>query len=685
MAAVIGGSRSPILERGVLEHSVMRDLLPRATASPDVVSLEKRLQELLAELEKATRRTEEYRSRIAKLKDAIKELEDHRKHAAAMVGDLSRCQVSEIRQYARNPPEAIRRTLSATWLLLHTERFRGRPNVRFDETKDWRLLQRMLGEDGFVTSILEFDTMRLAEVPQVPIYVGSAYLGLKWENNTHYEGLGTATGSHMLQQALSRTASQASLANGSNRRESRPVHLRRSSRLSSSQMLRPLDVDSVSRASIPCGKLLQWMQRLVVEAIERDRLQSLLDPIESELQAAEVSQKAVSTEVAEVETAIAAASALCKRTPSPRSNLLATQTEKIGGPGWRRRHMLPMLCSPSPSSPREQASSSARRAGARSRRTPRELPPVQTPTPGPSPAPEDSPAGGLLNSPKGFFPRPVSRSNWHRSHSALSVHNLHGAHEGHGSHAGPAPFAGMPKLVEDKLLGTKVELDVTGSLTSVRQKLARLRVAFVRNRADVSESDRGQAEVLAGIRALLGEHRGRLKLRLVGHCEHNERRGTDLERSAAVSQWLQATAGFPAGWLRVEGKAATQDGGRFVVPSPVRELVPLCGPISAEVAAFSAPVGVYFEAHESRPTREAVPILAEMARWLAAEATSAFIEGHSDPDEASDLALERAGAVQKALVRHGVDARRLRSQGRGSLCLLSKHSAPNRRVEIHLD
>jgi len=252
-------------------------------------------------------------------------------------------------------------------------------------------------------------------------------------------------------------------------------------------------------------------------------------------------------------------------------------------------------------------------------------------------------------------------------------------------HAGPAPFAGMPKLVEEKLLGTKVELDVTGSLTSVRQKLSRLRVPFCRNRADVSESDRAQAEAVAGIRDVLGEHRGRLKLRLVGHCEQIERRGTDLERSSAVSQWLQANAGFPAGWLRVEGKAATQDGGRFVVPRPVQELVPLCGPISAEVAAFSAPVGLYFEANEARPTREAVPILAEMARWLAAEATGACIEGHADPAEAPELALERASAVQKALVRLGVDARRLRPQGRGSLCLLSKHSAPNRRVEIHLD
>jgi len=243
----------------------------------------------------------------------------------------------------------------------------------------------------------------------------------------------------------------------------------------------------------------------------------------------------------------------------------------------------------------------------------------------------------------------------------------------------------MPKLIDDRLLGTKVELDVTGSLTSVRQKLARLRVPFCRNCADVSESKRAQAEALAGIRDVLGEHRGRLKLRLVGHCEHSERRGTDVERSSAVLQWLQANTSFPAGWFRVEGRAATQDGGRFMVPSPVQELVPLCGPISAEVAAFSAPVGLYFEAHEAQPTREAVPILAEMARWLAAEATSACIEGHADPAEAPELALGRARAVQKTLVRLGVDARRLRLQGRASLCLLSKHSTPNRRVEIHLD
>jgi len=640
------------------------------------------------------------------LKETIKELEDQRKEAVVMVGDLSRAQISEIRQLARNPPEAIRRTLSAVWLLLHTERFRGRPNVRFDETKDWKLLQRMLGEDGFVKSILDFDTERLAEVSQVPIYVGSAYLGMRWENNTHYEGLDTSNGSHTLHQALSRTASQVSLANGSGRKGSKPKvrsdstsHLRR--RSGSSQALRPLDIDSVSRASFPCGKLLQWMQRLVVEAIERERLQSILTPIESELQAAEVSQKSVAAEVAEVEKAIAAANAAsaatnatCERAPSLADTSASPRlVEKIGGPDWRRRHMLPMLPGrtaatvPNPSSPREQTLS-ARRAGARSRRTPRPLPPVQTPTPSPSsPSPEGILSAGLLSSPRGMFARPVSRTSWHRTHS----HNVLGTYEGHGNHAGPVPFAGMPKLVEDKLVGTKVELHVTGNLNSVRQKLARIRVPFCRNRADVSESDRVQAEALAGIRAVLGEHRGRVKIRLVGHCEQIERRDTDVERSSAVSQWLQANAGFPAGWLRVEGKAATQDVGRFVVPKVIQELVPLHGPISAEVAAFSAPVGLYFEAHEARPTREAVAILTEMARWLAAEAwmavetTGACIEGHVDPAEAPELALERAGAVQKALVRLGVDARRLRAQGRGSLCLLSKHSAPNRRVEIHLD
>jgi len=241
----------------------------------------------------------------------------------------------------------------------------------------------------------------------------------------------------------------------------------------------------------------------------------------------------------------------------------------------------------------------------------------------------------------------------------------------------------------------KVELDVTGSLSSIRERLMRLRVNFVgHNSVTVDENDVAQ-KALAQIQQILREHRGRLKLRLVGHCVLGEREGVDQARGAAVAEWLvQAAAeaggrrsiggmSISKGLFRVEG-GGKSDLGRCVVPVPIRELVPLYGPISREVASFSAPVGIYFEAKDAELLKEGLAIVAEMAVWLKDEAGTCSIEGHTDRVEHQDVAMRRAHAVKTELVRLGVPARKLKLCPRDATCPLSQHSAPNRRVEIHL-
>jgi hypothetical protein len=60
-----------------------------------------------------------------------------RQEAAEQVGSITKRQLSEIKQMTRSPPDSIRRTMMAAWLLLHGKRFQGKPTVSFDETKAW--------------------------------------------------------------------------------------------------------------------------------------------------------------------------------------------------------------------------------------------------------------------------------------------------------------------------------------------------------------------------------------------------------------------------------------------------------------------------------------------------------------------------------------------------------------------
>merc|ERR1740117_1554842 len=76
-------------------------------------------------LKAAKQVVEQKRSDVEELKQAI-EMAAALKNKKVAPADLTKAQISEVRQLARNPPEHVRRALTAIWLVLHSDRFRGK-------------------------------------------------------------------------------------------------------------------------------------------------------------------------------------------------------------------------------------------------------------------------------------------------------------------------------------------------------------------------------------------------------------------------------------------------------------------------------------------------------------------------------------------------------------------------------
>ncbi|CAE8689159.1 unnamed protein product, partial [Polarella glacialis] len=166
--------------------------------------------------------------------------------------------------------------------------------------------------------------------------------------------------------------------------------------------------------------------------------------------------------------------------------------------------------------------------------------------------------------------------------------------EGLGSVAPTRPRRQEP-LKAAAAAAVEVELEVSGTLAAVEQKLARLGVPFDVGSSTLLEGNAAQALALPRIADVLKEHRGKLKLQLEGHRDESEPQGLDLERSLAVYQWLVEIAGCSPGMLRLKGRAARAGNGRFAVPVPIQELVLRKGPLPPEQQQLgSCPFGIYF-------------------------------------------------------------------------------------------
>ncbi|CAK0854733.1 unnamed protein product [Prorocentrum cordatum] len=619
--------------------------------------------DLRPRLEGAAQAAAELGEKVAGLRSALEQLPLLRREAQELVGKLTRRQVSEIKQLARNPPDCIRRTLSAAWLLLNADRFRGQSAVQFNEEKDWRRCQRMLGEDSFVSGILNYSPACLEVSPQIPQYVASTYLGMKLAGpgpaqepavprcasqcrsgssdapaHGPAQGAAGAAGAPKPRAPSKGTRSQASLgAAGSKASLPKP----------------PLEVASVSRASEPCGTLLLWMQRLMAESQERSRLLRELAPAEAELRAAEQDLRALEAEARRDEGALA----VLRLRALEREHELRRLRGEGRPPSGRRLSatgQAPLSSRPRSGRPPSAGRpvSSRPRSGLRKRAVRRlDLPPVQPVT-----------AGGA------------------GSRSATPVSSARGTNPAVG-HLRPSGLALTPLRAPRT---PKVELDVTGRLKSVKDRLAQFRVRFDKNCSVIVEESQA-LEALGRIALVLEEHRGRLKLALEGHCDHGEDEGVDEARGNAVARWLVDRMGVAAGLLRVRGRRHAAPGGRCVVPRPLQELVPLYGPISPKLASSNGRVGLYFEEAKAELTPETTFILMEMAKWLEGEKGTAIIEGHCDKAEPPSLGMRRARAAADELVKLGVGPKRLQPESRMAESPLSTlHAAPNRRVELYL-
>merc|ERR1712232_693389 len=141
----------------------------------------------------------------------------------------------------RSPPEPVRRTLAAAWVLLNCDRFEGRSEIRFDETRDWYRCQRMIAGGGFIARVLEFSPERLDRVPHVTTYLLTHFFG-------HLD--------EFTQSVLSASTSVAA--------DAAPSFSVALPRTFATEAQRPLlNVESVSRASLPCGALYNWMAAVI--------------------------------------------------------------------------------------------------------------------------------------------------------------------------------------------------------------------------------------------------------------------------------------------------------------------------------------------------------------------------------------------------------------------------------------
>eukprot|EP00931_Biecheleriopsis_adriatica_P050721 TRINITY_DN29394_c0_g3_i1.p1 TRINITY_DN29394_c0_g3~~TRINITY_DN29394_c0_g3_i1.p1 ORF type:complete len:673 (-),score=173.03 TRINITY_DN29394_c0_g3_i1:38-2056(-) len=611
-------------------------------------------QDLRPGLLKAKSRVLELTEASARKKEAIAALSACRQQAAESLGSLSRRQLSEIRQLCRSPPENVKRTLAAAWLLLHAEKYRGKSAaaVQFDDIKDWGRCQKMLADDSFIARILEFDTVVLMAAPQLLAHVSASYLGLSVPSKPSQvlksalsadfssgasEGTRPSTAVQQEEQLEATGCRERHEDRQEERRgskgtpriglqmASRALARRSTSNLRESLRnkgpLPPLELQAVARASEPCGRLLLWMQSLLQEVQQRGHLEVDLAQCEAELQLAEQTLETAEAEAAKAEAAWAALA-----TPRPAVKPLP---EVPAAPSWN-------------STPASVC------------RSPRK------------------PLGAIL--------APLAKVA-----DAGSLAQLQEK---------PAPKL-LPK---PEVLKAPIELDVTGELASVQAQLSKLKTCFGKNLSEVlisGEGDGGEMATasLPRVAELLREHRdGRLKLLIEGHRQCNERDGLDLERAQAVKSWLVDMLGVSSGLLRVIAVGTQFNdgaGARLVLARPLRELVPLYGPIAPEAAAARAPVGMYFEGQSVQLGAEAAAILKEMALWLKKDKSSpeVVIEGHCDrlEPQAQQLSLQRATAARDFLVSLGVAPKKLVASGLGWQYPLSlQNRASNRRVEVHL-
>lgn len=318
-------------------------------------ALESRLQtESQPNLAEAARVLEAKTSRVDFLQSCIDESCDAHPQQLPSLAEITRSQLSEARQLARSPPEHVRRTLTAVWLVLNSDRFRGKTSIQLNEERTWHQCQKMLADTGFVSRLQSFDAASLDEVPHLTVHIARIYLGCQdsdispceeksassCEDSQHFASQGLTrcatapclTSQHRQQGGLHHSDSVGSLRNTSLRQKHNGLRSdpwadmragaflenTRTMRLSASRpstcsrpsskfvVLAPLDLEDVQHASGPCGAIFRWLRALVLARVKPANLQLQLAAARKELADAEQAHNLAEQCVIEVQAELQA-------------------------------------------------------------------------------------------------------------------------------------------------------------------------------------------------------------------------------------------------------------------------------------------------------------------------------------------------------------------------------------------
>lgn len=207
---------------------------------------------------------EQLEQRRATLRAELADLERAREAAVRALDSLAGPPLAEIRRLARNPPQLVRHTLLALWLVLHCEAFAGKV-VRAGDLQ-WPHVQRMLAEDSFVSKVKEVTVSKLDSVPNVCEYLQSNFFTSLPQ--TTPAAAGSLTARERLVRASPRSATALAAAPDSAR--------------GTGSQFAQLDARSVGRASQPCGVLVEWMLAIFGAQQRRSKLSKELGELDAQ-------------------------------------------------------------------------------------------------------------------------------------------------------------------------------------------------------------------------------------------------------------------------------------------------------------------------------------------------------------------------------------------------------------------
>jgi len=115
---------------------------------------------------------------VSAIDERIKLAQDRRLEALRTVLGFTQRSATEIKAMKNRPPPIVRKAIEAIYIVLNCRRWApdGPEGHRgLDVAKEWNRIQRMLSNDGFVQSVLQFDVAVLEGAPNVAQHVAEKY------------------------------------------------------------------------------------------------------------------------------------------------------------------------------------------------------------------------------------------------------------------------------------------------------------------------------------------------------------------------------------------------------------------------------------------------------------------------------------------------------------------------------